>query len=218
MSSESTALPRWVRDFALLRDRTVNREESNQLHSIAGDGSDYEVACRWPAASHLATLLADPDLTSYRGATRITFLGAPDAAVSTELAEKGWQQTESQVLLAGMASDVEQLVSLPETSTLFEAPMDDYDVVEVTDFDAPAARGRIRFSDTFALLADPSILVDSHIEVFRTAIVANLAAAAARQGLPLLFMVADADPTTGTHAERAPGWSNATRLTTFTRA
>lgn len=218
MPFESKALPPWVHSFALLRDRTVVRDDSGRLHSLAGDGSDYEVTCSWPAAEGLSALLGDPDLAAHPGQMRLTFLGAPDGEVSRELAARGWSLSDRRVLLVALANDVEQLVSLPETATLFEAPMEDYDVVEVTDFDSPAGRGRIRFAEGFALLGDPSITATSNVGQFRAAILASLAAAASRQGLPVLFMVTSADTAAGTRAERAAGWSNATQLTTFTMA
>ncbi|WP_411734650.1 hypothetical protein [Paeniglutamicibacter sp.] len=218
MPFESTSLPPWVQSFALIRDRTLVRDESGRLHSLADDGSNYEITCNWPAADSLPALLADPGLSAHQGQTRLTFLGAPNEAVGRELASQGWSLSDRRVLLVALANDVEQVVALPETATLFEAPMNDYDVVEIADFDSPAGRGRIRFAEGFALLGDPSITATWNVEQFRAAILANLAAAAARQGLPLLFMVTSADTAAGTRAERAAGWSNATQLTTFTTA
>ncbi len=218
MPSESNSLPRWVRSFALLRDRTVTRDEAGLLHSVARDESDNEVTCVWPAAEDLASLMADPDLASQPGQTMLTLLGAPDAAVIDGLQAQGWSRKGNRVLLAALANDVDQVINLPETATLFEAPMENYDVVEIADFDAPAGRGRIHFAQGFALLGDPSIMATSNAEQFRAAILANLAAAATRQGLSVLFMVTSADNATGTRAERAKGWSNATQLTTFARA
>lgn len=218
MPFEPSSLPRWVHAFALLRDRTVTREEPGRLHSVAKDGSSYEITCAWPGTDSLASLLGDVELSSHQGQTRLTFLGSPDESAGRELVARGWSLSDRRVLLAALANDVEQVVSLPETATLFEAPMADYDVVEIADFDATAGRGRIRFGEDFAMLGDPSITATSNIEQFRAAILANLAAAAARQGLPLLLMVTCADNAIGTRGERAAGWSNATQLTTFTRA
>lgn len=218
MPFESTSLPPWVNSFALLRDRTVVRVESGRLHSRAEDGSNYEITCTWPAREQISALLGDPGISAHHGQTRLTFLGTPDASVGGELASRGWSLSDRRVLLVALANDVEQVATLPETASLFEAPMNDYDVVEIADFDAPAGRGRIHFADGFALLGDPSITATSNVEQFRAAILANLAAAAARQGLPVLFMVTTADTAAGTRAERATGWSNATQLTTFTRA
>lgn len=218
MPSEPTSLPRWVHAFALLRDRAVTRDEAGLLHSVTLDESNHETTSAWPASDGLPALLADPDLANQQGQSMLTLLGAPDDAVINELQAQGWSLKSNRVLLAALANDVDQVISLPETATLFEAPMENYDVVEIADFDAPAGRGRIRFAEGFALLGDPSILSKSNAEQFRSAIMANLAAAATRQGLRVLFMVTSADTATGTRAERANGWSNATQLTTFTKA
>lgn len=218
MPFHSANLPSWVHSFALLRDRTVVREESGRLHSRAENGSNYEITCAWPAPDELPALLGDPDIEAHRGQSRLTFLGDPVQEVGRELISRGWSLSDRRVLLVALANDVEQMVSLPETATLFEAPMNDYDVVEIADFDAPAGRGRIHFGAGFALLSDPSITATSNVEQFRSAILANLAATAALQGLPVLFMVTNADTAAGTRAERSAGWSNATQLTTFTMA
>lgn len=218
MPVESTSLPPWVHSFALIRDRAVLRDEAGWLHSLAEDGSNYEITCPWPKYDGLRSLLNDPGLSAHQGQTRLTFLGTPDETLGRDLASLGWSLSDRRVLLVALANDVEQVVSLPETASLFEAPMNDYDVVEVADFDAPAGRGRIRFAEGFALLGEPSITATSNVEQFRAAILANLAAAAARQGLSVLFMVTTADTAAGTRAERAAGWSNATQLTTYTMA
>lgn len=218
MSLESITLPHWVEAFAVLRDRTVLRDEDGQLHSISEDGSDYEITSRWPAAADLDGLLEKTAAHSPDAQTRLTFLGAPNAEIARDLATRGWTLTDRRVLLAALSSDVEQVAPLPETATLFEAPMNDYDVVEIADFDATAGRGRVHFGDDFALLADPSITATANVEQFRAAILANLSAAAAGQGLAVLFMVICADTAQGTREHRPAGWSNATQLTTFTRS
>lgn len=218
MSLESITLPHWVEAFAVLRDRTVLRDEDGQLHSISEDGSDYEITSRWPAAADLDGLLEKTAAHSPDAQTRLTFLGAPNAEIARDLATRGWTLTDRRVLLAALSSDVEQVAPLPETATLFEAPMNDYDVVEIADFDATAGRGRVHFGDGFALLADPSITATANVEQFRAAILANLSAAAAGQGLAVLFMVICADTAQGTREHRPAGWSNATQLTTFTRS
>ncbi|MDO5744203.1 MAG: hypothetical protein Q4P23_07020 [Micrococcaceae bacterium] len=218
MPSQPNSLPRWVHSFALLRDRTVTRDEAGLLQSVATDESDNEVTCSWPESESLASLLADPGLANGPGQTMLTLLGTPDEAVIGALQEQGWSRKGNRVLLAALTNDVDQEIRLPETATLFEAPMENYDVVEIADFDAPAGRGRIRFAEGFALLGDPNIMAPTNAGQFRAAILANLAAAATRQGLPVLFMVTNADTATGTRVERANGWSNATQLTTFAKA
>lgn len=214
MSAVAKNLPAWVRDLALLRDRHITRDEDQELHSRGETATDNEVTRWWPLDS--ASTLGE-SLASYGSGTKLCLLGTANEAFATQLAAAGWHLTERQVLLAATADDVEQSVTLPDTATLFDAPLDDYDVLEITDFDEPVARGRIRFGDGFALLSDPVITATKNTEIFRHAILANLAASATRQGLAWLLMVTPADNTAGTRTQRGPGWSNATLITSYTR-
>ncbi|PQZ86682.1 hypothetical protein CQ018_18555 [Arthrobacter sp. MYb227] len=213
MPAVAKNLPTWVSDLALLRDRHITRDDTQELHSRGDSATDSEVMRWWPAESDST----DSDsLVSHQLGTKLSLLGSPNEAFAAQLASAGWQLTEHQVLLAAATKDVEQTASLPETATLFDAPMDDYDVLEIADFDAPVARGRIRFGEGFALLCEPVITATKNTEIFRHAIIANLAASATRQGLAWLFMVTSADSPSGTRTQRGSGWSNATLITTYT--
>lgn len=217
MPSNPRDLPRWVRELAPLADRTLANDDSTELHSIGVADGDFEMLRWWPARDEVPALGTLLDELAQGRAAQLTLLGSPDASVASELAAHGWRARDHRVLLAAPTDDVEQVAELPETATLFEASMDDYELVEIADFDAPAGRGRIRFADGFAVLSEPEILSTSNVEQFRSAIIANLAASASRHGLPWLFMVATADNPAGTRTRRGAGWSNATSVTTFTR-
>lgn len=218
MPSEPKNLPSWVRELAPLKDRTIINDDSSELLSFGNANGDFELLRWWPTRDEVPSI---NNLVSERAQGRIaqlTLLGTPDETVINELATHGWSAKEHHVLLAATTDDVEQVAGLPETATLFEAPLDDYDVVEIADFDSPAGRGRIRFAEGFALLSEPEIMSPNNAEQFRSAILANLAASASRQGLPWLFMVAEADNSAGTRTLRGDGWSNATLITTFMRS
>lgn len=162
------------------------------------DGEDVEILRYWPDASWSAP--AD--------ARRLIFLGSPEESTAAALAESGWQQSATMHLLAGKPDDVEQVVKLADTSGLFEAPMDNYDVVEVTDFDRPVARGRMHYGETYCLLSDPDLFSPSDPDTAHRAVLANFAGAAFRHGLPWILWVAPAE-----NAAQIPaGWSKATTL------
>jgi hypothetical protein len=93
MPFESSNLPPWVHPFALSRDRTVVRNEAGRLHSIAEDGSDYEIISAWPVPGELSTLLGDPGLSGHQGQTRLTFLGSPDGVASRQRRGAGGSTT-----------------------------------------------------------------------------------------------------------------------------
>lgn len=214
MSAVAKNLPSWVSDLALLRDRRITHDDAQELHSRGESATDNEVMRWWPVDSDSAWA---ESLASYESGTKLCLLGTANEAFAAQLASAGWQPTEHHVLLAAATDDVEQNATLPETATLFDAPLDDYDVVEITHFDAPVARGRIRFGAGFALLGEPVITASDDAETFRHAMIATLAASATRQGLAWLFMVASADNSAGTRTQRGAGWSNATLITTYTR-
>lgn len=214
MSAVAKNLPSWVSDLALLRDRRITRDDAQELHSYGESATDKEIVLWWPTDS---AQTPGESLATYEAGTTLRLLGSANEAFAEQLAATGWQVTEHQVLLAAATDDIEQNAPLPETATLFDAPLDDYDVLEITHFDAPVAHGRIRFGDGCALLGEPVVTANENAETFRHAIIANLAASATRQGLAWLFMVTSADNTAGTRTQRGAGWSNATLITTYTR-
>lgn len=214
MPSVAKNLPSWVSHHVLLRDRVITRQDAHELHSRGESDEDYEVVRWWPSETDLRE---SSTIASCKAGTQLTLLGPVNDAVADSLKTAGWSLTDHQVLLAAATDDVEQVASLPETATLFDAPLEEYDVLEITDFDAPVARGRIRFGDGFALLSEPMVTATENAGIFRHAIVANLAASATRQGLAWIFMIASADTASGIRSQRGAGWSNATLLTTYTR-
>lgn len=217
MPSTPKSLPRWAGDLAVITDRTITSEDAFEVHSAGPTAVDFELLGWWPAPGEVAPLSARVAELAAGNTQHLTLLGTPDEEAAHTLKALGWVLEAHQVLLAAQTDDVDQSIQIPETATLFEAPMDDYDVVEIADFDAPAARGRVRFSEGFALLSEPEIIAPGNTEQFRTAIIANLAAAASGQGLSWLFMVVAADNAAGTRDLRGAGWSNATLLTRWER-
>ncbi|MBM7767209.1 MULTISPECIES: hypothetical protein [Glutamicibacter] len=198
MSAMARALPSWTHDYATLRDRIASFPNQHEIRSVNQDGEDVEILRYWPDASW----------TVPKDAQRLILLGPPNDSTAAELAKAGWQQSTTMHLLAGKPDDVEQVVKLADTSGLFEAPMDNYDVVEVTDFDRPVARGRMRYGENYGLLTDPDLFSPADPDTARRAVLANFAGAAFGHGLPWLLLVATAE-----HAQQLPeGWSKATTL------
>ncbi|GAA4366808.1 hypothetical protein [Paeniglutamicibacter cryotolerans] len=216
MPTESKKIPHWVRSLALIRD----------LHPVAVDGYSMvltgsgltgpELLRWWPTPGEVGALADQLAALPSAPGTRLTLLGQPDAFLAKELARQGWAPTETRTLLAARTEDVAQVAKLPETATLFEAPLDDYDVVEITDFDHSVARARIVFGEGHALLSEPQVSDRVDPSTYVDAALANLAAAAARHGYGLLFMVVPTKADTGRAILRPEGWSQATPLLTLT--
>lgn len=196
MNGTTRSLPAWTQAYALIRDRIAAFPTPGEIRSVNHSGDDVEILRYWPDASWAAP--AD--------AQRLVFLGSPNEQTARALQDAGWHEAAQMSLLAGMPDDVEQVVSLADTSVVFEAPMNDYDVVEVTEFDRPVARGRMHYADTFGLLSDPDLYAPSDPDAARRAVLANFAGAAYGHGLPWLFLV------TSNATELAEGWSKATDI------
>lgn len=198
MSGTTKPLPEWTQGYALIRDRIASYPTPDQVRSVAHDGSDVEILRYWP--THAWTPEADT--------RRVILLGLPNAAVASALKDAGWSETAAMSLLAGKPEDLVEVVKLPETSTLFEAPMNDYDVVEVTDFDRPVARGRMHYGANYGLLSDPDLYSPSEPDAARRAVLANFAEAAYGHELPWILLVASKE-----HSDNlATGWSKATDI------
>lgn len=203
MNAAARQLPEWTNSYALLRDRIPSVPSPEEVRSVSEDGNDVELLRYWPQGSWKAP----------SDATRLMLLGARNDQAATELSQQGWQHTATLVLLAGKPEDVEQVVKLPDTSTIFEAPMDNYDVVEVTDFDRPVARGRMHLGANFALLSDPDLYSPSQPDLARRAVLANFAGSAFQHGMSWMLLVAEEQ-----HANPlAPGWSKATQISVMSR-
>ena len=198
MSGNATPLPQWTESYALLRDRIATFPSTGQLRSVDSNGEDPELLRYWPTSDW------SPN-SEYR---RLILLGTPQAEVAQSLKAAGWTETSTMNLLAAKPDDVEQVVKLAETSSVFEAPMDNYDVVEVAEFDRPVARGRMHYGSTYGLLSDPDLQAPTNPDLVRRAVLANFAGAAYSHGLPWILLVASVD-----HLDlMTQGWSKATSI------
>jgi len=59
---------------------------------------------------------------------------------------------EPAALVVAAPSDVNLQPTLPSEYSISEAPLEDCDVVELSRFDSPLARGKVAFGDGFAVL------------------------------------------------------------------
>lgn len=203
MNTAVRQLPEWTNGYALLRDRIPSVPRPGELRSVSEDGKDVELLRYWPSDAWEAP----------KDSTRLMLLGPRDEQAAALLSEQGWEQSATLVLLAAQPDDVEQVVKLAETSVVFEAPMDNYDVVEVTDFDRPVARGRMHYGSNYGLLSDPDLYSPSEPDAARRAVLANFAGAAYQHGLPWIFLVAQEQNA----SPLAQGWSRATEISVMHR-
>lgn len=203
MSTSVRDLPAWTHGYTKLRDRIESFPAPGLMRSVNEDGTDIELLGYWP--ENPWQIASDVN--------RLMLLGARNEKAAQALTDAGWHHEATLYLLAGQPEEVEQVVKLADTSVLFEAPMDHYDVVEVTDFDRPVARGRMHMGENYALISDPDLFSPADPETARRAILANFALAAYQHGLPWLLLVASEENA----SKLATGWSKATPIEVMMR-
>lgn len=74
-----------------------------------------------------------------------------------------WEQLETTrpadaVTLTAAPLDVEAPSALPGEFALFDAPFDAYEVVELTHFDRPVARGRVAYDGALAVISPVTVV------------------------------------------------------------
>ncbi|GAA4660992.1 hypothetical protein [Arthrobacter cryoconiti] len=162
----------------------------------------------WPDAQEQATTFTGSILT----------LATEEAAASREFAAGlGLKETSALVLLSARTDDLDLSPSLPADANIAEAPMEDYDAVEVALFDRPVADGRIKLEDGLAVLGQLRVAEDQEelVGVFEQAMVAVLGDEAFQHGADVLYLVAD--PAQAERFAKVDGWSKVAELLSFSR-
>lgn len=194
----------WARAWAASGDLEATVEGSTVLF-----GSKRVVAWPGPDIEAQITVLAN-------GAELV--LVTDDPAEATQYAlSKGLLAASRLVLLEAETEDLDLAPHLPSDTYLADAPMENYDLVELALFDRPVGSGRLSMGDGLAVVAELSI-DDGHDEqlaVFEHAIVAGLGDEAFAHGADTLLLVAGED-----QAQRfaaAESWSRVAEILSFTK-
>lgn len=115
------------------------------------------------------------------------------------------------IVLAIPTGDIPQPPKLPEGGGISEAPLGEYDVVELTVWGRPAAQGRIAFGDGVAAIGGFGFTADDADGSLGAAVVSALAEEAFLEGAEWLVTIVEGDPAQ-TPAFLAAGWSEAGKL------
>ena len=207
MADWRDSLGEWGTAWAAVRDREATADAG--LVTVAGDPA--EVLLAWPDAA--AARHATPAVPG-----TLLRLVTDDAEGAAAFAvSQGWAPAGALALLTARTEDLDLVPSLPAEANIAEAPMENYDAVEVAVFDRPAAAGRIRLGDGLAVLAGLRV-EDGHdefVDRFEQAMVASLGEEAFLHGADVLYLVAE--PAQAARFAAVDGWVRVAEILSFTR-
>ncbi len=204
MESWQDTFADWARAWAALDDLDATVEGST-VHF----GTKRVAA--WPGENieaEITVLDADSELV----------LITEDSAETTQYAlSKGLLASSRQVLLQAETEELDLEPHLPADANLSEAPMENYDLVELALFDRPVGSGRLSMGNGLAVVAQLRF-DDGHEErlaAFEQAIVAGLGDEAFAHGAGTLFLIAGEK-----QAQRfaaVDGWTRVAEVLSFTK-
>lgn len=139
------------------------------------------------------------------------------AAAAGFAAANGLHARPGLVLLSAQTEDLDLVPQLPPEANLAEAPMENYDLVEIALFDRPVARGRLSVNGDLGVLAGLSVDPghEDLLPQLEQAMAAGLGEEAFTHGAGTLFLVAGEDQAARFAAEE--GWSRVAQLLSITR-
>jgi len=210
MSEFQDQLSEWAVLWGLVRGREAAVEGSTVLISPDGDGDGGpDVVMAWPGDA--AGRLSDAGLTAGEG-RRLTLATADASDARSHALALGLTAIAELVLLTADTAGIAGAVALPEDAQLASAPMDDYDVAEISVFDHPVCSGRISIGDTSAVIGDLRAETPQDRDTYEPALLAALAEEAFLHGAGTLFLITEPD-----EADRfvAAGWTAAGHVLSF---
>jgi len=201
----------WVPAWADLQERPAEAIEVGfvvgEVTGQPAEGQEYMAG--WPGAG--AEELAGR--ASSGSGVRLTLVCTETDGADAP-APGGLALVSERVLLMAPTAELNTGAELPESSQVALAPMETYDAVEITVFDRPVARGRIRIRDDFAAVAITELPEGPEKETFEQGLFAAMAEEAFLHGAEYLHMVVEPGAA-GSYG--ASGWAVAGRLLSFAR-
>lgn len=145
-------------------------------------------------------------------------LATDDPAAAADFAAANALHAGSRlILLSAQTEDLDLVPQLPPEANLAEAPMENYDLVEIALFDRPVARGRLAMDGDLGVLAGLSVDSghDDLVPQLEQAMAAGLGEEAFIHGADTLYLVAGEEQAARFAA--VEGWTRVAELLSFSR-
>jgi hypothetical protein len=204
MADWQDTLPLWAAAWAAVRGQTSASEGSGVL-TAAGAAAPPEYILGWPGPE------ADgaAETVRQRPGAVLALVTADSGAALSFAAARGLAPVGQAVLLTASTEDLNTAPALPENADLARAPLELYDLVEISVFDHPVASGRVRIEDGLAVIGSLQTEAPESTKGFEAAVLAALADEAYVHGADILYMVVSPDQVA---AYTGSGWTAAAQI------
>jgi hypothetical protein len=185
MADWQDTLPLWAAAWAAVRGQSSAPEGSGIVTAPDADPAPPEYIFAWPGTD--ADRAAET-VREHPGAV-LTLVTAESGDALDYAAARGLEPVDQAVLLTAPTGEMNAAPELPENAELAQAPLERYDVVEISVFDHPVAGGRIRIADGLAVIGGLQTHTPESAKSLEPAVVAALADEAYVHGADTLYTV-----------------------------
>ncbi|MCX6500161.1 MAG: hypothetical protein NTU93_15410 [Arthrobacter sp.] len=208
MADWQDTLPLWAAAWAAVRGQSSAPEGTGVVTAAAGAHSQPEYILAWPGTG------ADraAETVRQRPGAVLTLVTTDAEAALSYAATLGLAPVGQAVLLTAPTEDLNAAPDLPENAELAQAPLELYDLVEISVFDHPVASGRVRIEDGLAVVGSLQAEAPEAGKGFEAAVLAALADEAYVHGADTLYTVVSQDQVA---AYTASGWTAAAQVISF---
>jgi len=206
MAHWQDTVPFWATAWAAVRDQRATADGAGAVIGPAGDPGHREYIFAWPGPD--ADRAAE-NLRQHPGAVLTLVYGGSGDEVLEYAAGRGLAPVEHAVLLTAPTDELNTAPALPENAELAQAPLELYDLVEISLFDHPVASGRVRVEEDLAVIGALAAEEPASGQAFEPAVVAALADEAFVHGADVLYTIVDRQQLA---RYTASGWTAAARI------
>jgi hypothetical protein len=205
MADWQDTLPLWAAAWAAVRGQSSTPEGSGVVTAADGEDAPPEYIVAWPGTD--ADRAAER-VRQHPGAV-LTLVTSDSGDVLSYAAARGLAPVGQAVLLTAPTEELNGAPDLPENAELAQAPLELYDLVEISVFDHPVASGRVRIEDGLAVIGSLQTEAPESAKGFEAAVLAALADEAYVHGADILYTVVSPDRVAD---HTGSGWTAAAQI------